>query len=241
MISGGHRRNGTTGDGRPIPDPVRRTGVCGHEHRSVAARGERPEVVIAGQLLHLQAGVVGVADELVGGDQPERVLPGPADRRRSRRSLLEDRGQRHEPASSGRTRRRRVLGHLEAGLGIRAEPVEREAAVEGGEVRGRRAARRRRRRARPARGARPWPQRGALARRRSPEQDRVEGEDRQLVRPARRRRRWPRLGHVALDELDPVAAAAAGRASARPGRSSPDRCRRRRPVPASARGTAIRR
>ena len=47
-----------------------------HEYRALAARRQRPELVVARQRLHLEPGVLGESTQLVGGDEAQRVAGG---------------------------------------------------------------------------------------------------------------------------------------------------------------------
>ena len=77
---------------------ARSAGLPRDEDDAVAARLERRELVVAGELLDLEAGRLGERDQLVGRDQAQRVVADPARRRLARRALLEDRRERDEPA-----------------------------------------------------------------------------------------------------------------------------------------------
>jgi hypothetical protein len=92
-----------------------------HKYHSVGPGAERSELVIAPQLLHLEPGVRGVADELVCRDESERVVQASARRGTgapSSKIVAASRG-----GWSGRTTPALVLV-TSARLGIRPQPVE---------------------------------------------------------------------------------------------------------------------
>ena len=91
LITRSHRADDTTGHAtarptrrsavRPIGRPGWLSGPDGEQDRPLAARPERTEVVVAGEHLDDQPGVLGEAAQLVGGDQAEPVATDPAARR----------------------------------------------------------------------------------------------------------------------------------------------------------------
>ena len=133
-----------------------RSGLDGEQDRALAAGPEEAHLVVAGEHLDDQPGVLGEAAQLIDRDEPQPVAPDPAAGRLALAALLEDR--RQGDARGGRVvLGRGDLGDDRAGLRVEPRPFEADPAVEAGQVRRRPAARRRRPRARPERGGRPSP------------------------------------------------------------------------------------
>ena len=112
-------------DGYSAPD--------GDQDRSVAAWAQEAQVVTTGQQFDRQAGVFGIATQLVSGHQSDTVATNPSTRRLTLETLLEERGE-HDGGACGVVLRRSGLGDDGTGRRVHPWPLEADPTVESSQV-----------------------------------------------------------------------------------------------------------
>ena len=116
------------------PRPGAASGADGDEDRALAARPERPEVVVAGEHLDDEPGVLGERRAARRPPTRRSGRGGPSGRRLALAALLEDRGQGRRSRVAASCCAEPALVTIAPVSGIEPRPLEDDPAVEAGEV-----------------------------------------------------------------------------------------------------------